>query len=93
MERHDTRRGMKRRLLLAGGAALFAMQPMLGAVAQADDYPSNTMNYIVAFGVGGGSDIIARTMVKVIDEKKLIPVKMLVENRRRRQLFHHAAAR
>jgi putative tricarboxylic transport membrane protein len=81
MERHDIRRGMKRRLLLAGGAALLAMQPMLGTVAQANDYPSNTMNYIVAFGVGGGSDIIARTMVKVIDEKKLIPVKMLVENR------------
>jgi len=81
MKQYDTRKGMTRRLLLACSAALLAVQPMLGAVAQAEDYPSKTMNYIVAFGVGGGSDIIARTMVKVIDDKKLIPVKMLVENR------------
>lgn len=79
MER-ESRKGLKRRMLLGCGAVFFAIQP-LHSVAQAEDYPSKTMNYIVAFGVGGGSDIIARTMVKVIDEKKLIPVKMLVENR------------
>ncbi|MCD2185007.1 Bug family tripartite tricarboxylate transporter substrate binding protein [Rhizobium sp. GN54] len=81
MERLKTRNGLKRRALLAYGATLLALQPMLSMTAQAQDYPAETMNYVVAFGVGGGSDIIARTMAKVIDDKKLIPVKMLVENR------------
>ncbi|MGA1832889.1 Bug family tripartite tricarboxylate transporter substrate binding protein [Rhizobium wenxiniae] len=81
MDTNETHSGIKRRTLLACGAALAATQPFASGLAHASAYPSETINYIVAFGVGGGSDIVARTMAKVIDEKKLIPVKMLVENR------------
>jgi len=81
LDTNETHSGIKRRTLLAGGAALAATQPFASGLARASAYPSETINYIVAFGVGGGSDIVARTMAKVIDEKKLIPVKMLVENR------------
>lgn len=81
MDTYEVHQGMKRRTLLGCGAAFVAAQSLTLTSARANAYPSETMNYIVAFGVGGGSDIVARTMAKVVNEKNLIPVKMLVENR------------
>ena len=76
-----TRKGQtSRRALLAAGAAMM-LAPMLPGAGLAQDYPSQTVNYVVAFGVGGGSDTIARTIAKVIADKKLLPVNILVENR------------
>lgn len=45
------------------------------------EYPEKDIQYIVQSGVGGGSDILARTLAKVLTEEKILPVKMLVENR------------
>ncbi|MGO4319835.1 hypothetical protein AB4Z23_28465, partial [Agrobacterium sp. MCAB5] len=81
MNEYDPLKGMNRRTLMGYGAAMIAAQPLLSGFARANAYPSETINYIVAFGVGGGSDIVARTMAKVINEKNLVPVKILVENR------------
>jgi len=47
----------------------------------ADKYPSKNITMIVPFGAGGGSDILARTIVSVIQDMKLLPVDILVENR------------
>ncbi|MEZ0214312.1 MAG: Bug family tripartite tricarboxylate transporter substrate binding protein [Xanthobacteraceae bacterium] len=44
-------------------------------------YPEKTFQYIVQTGVGGGSDILARTLAKILHDEKLIPVNVLVENR------------
>lgn len=49
--------------------------------ASAQDYPAQNVQYIVQSGVGGGSDILARTLAKVLEEEDFLPVKMLVENR------------
>lgn len=72
---------MNRRSVLAAGIALVAMPYLATSTAHADDYPSKDIHYIVASGVGGGSDILARTLAKVLQEKKLLPVNVLVENR------------
>ncbi|MGX9936561.1 Bug family tripartite tricarboxylate transporter substrate binding protein [Advenella kashmirensis] len=45
------------------------------------EYPEKNIEYIVQSGVGGGSDILARMLAKVLQEEQLLPVKMLVENR------------
>lgn len=72
---------MNRRLFLAAGAAFMALPCVATSTSQAADYPAKDIHYIVASGVGGGSDILARTLAKVLEEKKLLPVNVLVENR------------
>jgi putative tricarboxylic transport membrane protein len=46
------------------------------------NYPSKDLDWTIAFGPGGGNDIMARTMVKIINDKKLYSGgKIVVENR------------
>ncbi len=47
----------------------------------ADNYPSQDMNWTVAFGPGGGSDLMSRTLVQIIQDEKLYPANITVENR------------
>lgn len=49
---------------------------------QGGSYPSKDLDWTVAFGPGGGNDIMARTMVKIITDKGLYPGgKIVVHNR------------
>lgn len=52
-----------------------------GSSPAAAAYPDRDITMIIPFGVGGGSDILARTIANVIEEMKLMPVKLLPENR------------
>ncbi|MBD9528579.1 tripartite tricarboxylate transporter substrate binding protein [Paracoccus sp. PAR01] len=74
-------RGVTRRAFAIGCAALLTASQFAITAAQASDYPAKDIQYVVTAGVGGGSDILARTLAKVIQEKQLIPVNILVENR------------
>ena len=47
----------------------------------ADNYPSEDMHWTVAFGPGGGSDLMSRTLVQIIQDEKLYPGNIAVENR------------
>lgn len=63
-------------------AAITAVLTIAGpAVKAADNYPNEDIKFIVPFGAGGGSDVLSRTIIKVIQSLDLIPVNMLVENR------------
>lgn len=73
-------RSARRQLLAAIASLTLAPLAFMGS-AVAQTYPDRTINYIVTAGVGGGSDILARTLVRVLEEKKLLPVNVLVENR------------
>jgi putative tricarboxylic transport membrane protein len=69
---------------LQGKARLAAAALCLSAVAAAPalaDYPDRDITMIIPFGVGGGSDTLARTIGNVIGEMKLLPVTILPENR------------
>lgn len=44
-------------------------------------YPERDFTFVVQGSAGGGSDIIARLLVSIIEKKKLVPTKIIVENR------------
>jgi putative tricarboxylic transport membrane protein len=52
-----------------------------GNTGSAEDYPSETLDWTVAFGPGGGNDLMARTLVQIIQEGGLYPKDIAVENR------------
>lgn len=47
----------------------------------ASDYPSEDMDWTIAFGPGGGNDIMARTMVDIINQYEMYPGEIQLENR------------
>jgi putative tricarboxylic transport membrane protein len=49
--------------------------------ASADAYPSETLDWTIAFGPGGGNDIMARTMVDILQKEDLYPENIEVQNR------------
>ena len=55
-------------------AAFFTATP---ALAQ---WPEKPLRVIVPFGPGGTTDILARTMQKVIDEKKIVAQPVVIQN-------------
>ncbi|MBY5924419.1 MULTISPECIES: Bug family tripartite tricarboxylate transporter substrate binding protein [unclassified Halomonas] len=57
------------------GAALALTGALAGLLAatsaQADDYPAETLNYVIAFGPGGGNDLMSRTVVDILNKYDL----------------------
>jgi putative tricarboxylic transport membrane protein len=53
---------------------------LAGPVA-AQDYPSEQLDWTIAFGPGGGNDIMARTIVDILQKYDLYPAEIAVENR------------
>ena len=54
---------------------------VLAATPAMAEYPDRDISMIIPFGPGGGSDVLARTIANVISEMKVVPVKILPENR------------
>lgn len=44
-------------------------------------YPSEDLDWTIAFGAGGGNDIMARTMVDIIQQYDMYPENITLENR------------
>jgi putative tricarboxylic transport membrane protein len=59
-------------VLIAGG---------LGNPANAQDYPSERLDWTIAFGPGGGNDIMARTIIDILQKYDLYPADITAENR------------
>ncbi len=52
------------------------------AVSIADDYPSKQLDYTIAFGPGGGNDLMSRTVVEILNKYDLFGGQNIrVENR------------
>ena len=64
--------------LLALAAALLLTAGLTGP-APAQDYPQQTIKFVIAFGPGGGADIIGRILAEVMQRKLGKPV--IVENK------------
>src|SRR4051812_32927153 len=66
---------------LAARGALGAAILAAATFAHADWAPTKTVDVIVHTGPGGGSDLLARAMVQMIEKEKLAPVRMQVVNK------------
>jgi putative tricarboxylic transport membrane protein len=62
-------------------AALAACGGSDSAGSEGGDYPSEELDWTIAFGPGGGNDIMARTMVEILQSEGLYPGNIEVQNR------------
>ena len=63
-------------------SALLAFAVLANAPASAQDkYPSKRLDWTIAFGPGGGNDIMSRTLISIIEKYKLYPENIVPENR------------
>lgn len=79
MRRHGRRR------FIALTAAALASATACGTDTSGDsggsDYPSKDLDWTIAFGPGGGNDIMARTIVEILESEGLYPKNIAVQNR------------
>ena len=62
-------RTLRRRLIgFAAGAACLSALTGLAGTAQAADYPSHPINFIVSYGPGGGTDLTARMIAPFLQK-------------------------
>lgn len=52
-----------------------------GSGGDAGNYPSEELDWTIAFGPGGGNDIMARTMVDILEKYDMYPENIRLENR------------
>jgi putative tricarboxylic transport membrane protein len=63
-------------------AAVAATAVLASAPAAAQDrYPSKRLDWTIAFGPGGGNDIMSRTLISILEKYKLYPQTIVAENR------------
>lgn len=65
----------------AAWAALVAMALLVATTPVVYAYPDRAIEFVVPFSAGGGSDILARSIVQVIEAKGLLPRGIIVDNR------------
>ncbi len=71
----------ERRAALGALVALVAWGGLPATASAQGAYPDKPIQYIVQTGPGGGSDILARTLAKILTEEKYISTNVLVENK------------
>ena len=73
--------GITRRVMLGAAAAV----PVVGlpgtSRAQAGWVPTREVEFVIPFGVGGGADLLARVIHKIIVDEKLVPTPIVLNNR------------
>jgi len=63
-------------------SALLAVAVLANSPAWAQDkYPSKKLDWTIAFGPGGGNDIMSRTLISIMEKYKLYPDNIVPENR------------
>jgi putative tricarboxylic transport membrane protein len=63
-------------------AVVAATVALAGAPATAQErYPSKRLDWTIAFGPGGGNDIMSRTLISILEKYKLYPETIVAENR------------
>ena len=71
---------VSRRHFILGAAALASAAQSSLAIAQ-EWKPTKDVEFVIPFAVGGGADIMARVIHKVITEEKLVPVPIALVNK------------
>lgn len=68
----------RRTMLLAMQAFALLLAP---GFARADWAPAHKVEFVIPFGPGGGADILARTLIRVLEDEELVPVSVVPVNR------------
>lgn len=85
MKRSLTRRDF----LKTGGGALAGALALAGCSStgrgsaqsgNVEDYPQETLNWTIAFGPGGGNDIMSRTLIEILTENDIYPNNIVATN-------------
>ncbi|MGH3363067.1 MAG: Bug family tripartite tricarboxylate transporter substrate binding protein [Nocardioides sp.] len=76
---------MRRKLAINGACLAFAAVLAAcgsggGATTSAENYPEEPLEWTVAFGPGGGNDIMSRQIVEILEKEKLYTEDITVEN-------------
>ncbi|MGE3160921.1 MAG: Bug family tripartite tricarboxylate transporter substrate binding protein [Burkholderiales bacterium] len=65
-----------------GALAAAAVLVLATAPAAAQDrYPSKRLDWTIAFGPGGGNDIMSRTLISILEKYKLYPEAIVADNK------------
>lgn len=65
----------------AAMACVVSAAALAPAGAKAADYPSERLDWTIAFGPGGGNDIMARTIISILEKYKWYPAEIVAQNR------------
>ncbi|MGR3755901.1 MAG: Bug family tripartite tricarboxylate transporter substrate binding protein [Tranquillimonas sp.] len=68
------------KLALAGVASM-ALSGLAAGAALAQSYPDKPLEWTIAFGPGGGNDIMSRTLIEILQKYDLYPDDISAENR------------
>jgi len=71
---HNTKRVVS--MVLALAMSFFG-----AAAAQAQWKPTKEVEFVIPFGLGGGADLLARTLIKIMQQEKLVPVSVVAVNK------------
>ena len=73
--------GMTRRAVLGAAAAAPFVGLSSAGRAQAGWVPTKEVEFVIPFAVGGGADLLARVIHKIIVDEKLVPTPIVLNNR------------
>ena len=71
---------MKANVLKFIAFALVAALPLSAAKA-ADWKPTGDVEFVIPYGLGGGADLLARVIIKIMTEEKMVPVNVTAVNK------------
>ncbi len=72
---------LTRRSILLTASSLPIIGAAHEAAGQSSWVPTRDVEFVVPFAVGGGADLLARVMHKIIVDEKLVPVSIALNNR------------
>ena len=66
---------------ILGALAAAAALAVAAAPVAAQSYPSKRLDWTIAFGPGGGNDIMSRTLISILEKYKLYPDTIVADNK------------
>jgi putative tricarboxylic transport membrane protein len=63
------------------GALAAAMAVAMPLTAEAQWKPTKDVEFVIPFGLGGGADLLARVVIKIITDEKLVPTAVTAVNK------------
>ena len=72
---------MKTSYALKWIAFAFAAVVAVSGAKAADWKPTSDVEFVIPYGLGGGADLLARVIIKIMTEEKLVPVNVTAVNK------------